>query len=142
MDKTFVAHATTIIHAPPAQVWRAITQPDLIKQYLFGSEVVTAWQVGSPILYRGMWQGKPFEDKGTVLRVEPEKLLQVTHWSPLSGVPDIPENYHTVTYTLAPEDDGTRVTISQDNNASQDEANHSRQNWQVALDNLKKLLER
>src|SRR5581483_31662 len=141
MEKTFTAKATVAIHAPASKVWQALTDPELIKQYLFGSEVITDWKVGSPIIYRGMWQGKPFEDKGKVLQVKPEKLLEVSHWSPLSGVPDTPENYHKVTYELAPEDGGTRVTILQDNNASEEERAHSEQNWNLVLGNLKKLLE-
>ena|SRR5581483_5546516 len=141
MNKTDIAKATTIIHAPASKVWQALTDSEMIKQYLFGSEVVTDWKVGSPIIYRGMWQGKPFEDKGTVLQVKPEKLLEVTHWSPLSGVPDTPENYHKVTYELAPENGGTRVTILQDNNASEEEKAESEKNWNMVLGNMKKLLE-
>lgn len=129
------------INAPPSQVWEALINPEIIKQYFFGSEIVTDWKVGSPILYKGIWQDKPFEDKGKVLRVERQRLLEVTHWSPLSGVPDTPENYHKVTYELTPEDGGTRLTILQDNNASAEEQAHSEQNWNMVLANLKKLLE-
>ena len=71
----------------------------------------------------------------------PEKLLRSTHWSPLSGVPDTPENYHTVTYELSEKDGSTEVTISQDNNANEEERVHSEQNWKTVLDGMKKLLE-
>lgn len=142
MDKKFVATASTVINAPTSKVWEALTKPELIKQYLFGSEVVTDWKVGSPIVYKGMWEGKPFEDKGKILQVEPEKLLVSTHWSPLSGVPDAPEYYHEVRYELAQENNGTRVTILQDNNASKEEAEHSEQNWRMVLEGMKKLLEK
>ena len=141
MKDKFIAQATTTIHAPASKVWEAITKPDLIKQYLFGSDVISDWKVGSPITYKGEWQGKSFEDKGKILEMEPEKLLRSTHWSPLSGVPDTPENYHTVTYELSEKDGNTDVTISQDNNASEEERTHSEQNWKTALDNLKRLLE-
>ena len=141
MTMNLTARASTTIHAPASQVWEALTEPELIKQYLFGSEVVTDWKVGSPIYYRGMWQGRAFEDKGTVLEVEPNQRLVSTHWSPLSGVPDVPENYHTVTYLLDEHDGNTDVTILQDNNASEEEKQHSEQNWRVVLDGLKKLVE-
>jgi uncharacterized protein YndB with AHSA1/START domain len=141
MKNTFIAKVSTKINAPRSKVWEALTRPDLIKQYLFGTEVTTDWKVGSPITYKGIWEGKPYEDKGKVLQVEPEKLLVSTFWSALSGLPDVPENYNTVRYELSPEDGGTRLSIIQDNNASQQDADHSVQNWQIVLDGLKKLLD-
>ncbi len=141
MNDKFTARATTIIHAPVSKVWQALVNPEIIKQYLFNTDVVSDWKVGSPILYRGEWQGKPFEDKGKILQIEPEKLLVSTHWSPLSGVPDSPENYHTVTYSLSDKGDSTEVTLTQDNNASEEEIEHSEQIWKVVLDGMKKILE-
>ena len=141
MTNTFIAKATITINAPAARVWDALTQPELIKQYLFGTQVTTDWKVGSPITYEGVWEGKAYKDKGVVLQVEPGKLLVSTYWSALSGLPDIPENYQTVRYELAAEGKGTRLTIVQDNNASPEDANHSAQNWSMVLDGLKKLLE-
>ena len=140
INKT-LAQATITINAPPAKVWEALTQPALIKQYLFGTDVITDWRVGSPITYKGQWQGKSYEDKGKILQIEPGKLLVSTFWSSLSGVPDVPENYKTVRYELAPVGNGTKLTIIQDNNATEDEANHSEQNWSMVLEGLKKLLE-
>lgn len=142
MDKKFVAKATTTINAPASRVWEALTNPELIKQYMFGTDVISDWNVGSPITYRGEWQGKAFEDKGKVLEVKREKSLVSTHWSPLSGVPDTPENYHTVSYNLVEKDGKTEVTITQDNNASEEEKAHSEQNWNQMLQGMKKLLER
>jgi uncharacterized protein YndB with AHSA1/START domain len=141
MDRRFTAQAKTIIHAPTSKVWQALINPEIIKQYLFNTEVISDWQVGSPIIYRGEWEGKPFEDKGKILAIEPERVLQSTHWSPLSGVPDTPENYHTVTYTLTEKGDNTEVTITQDNNASEEENAHSEKNWQTVLQGMKDLLE-
>lgn len=142
MEKKFVAKGTVSINAPVSQVWKALTDPKLVKQYFFGVDVITDWKQGSPIIYRGVWEGKPFEDKGNVLKIEPEKLLLTTHWSPLSGVPDTPENYHNVRYELAPQGRGTKLTITQDNNANEEEKNHSEQNWGAVLDSMKRLLEK
>ena len=141
MSKTFVAKATVTINAPTSRVWDALTKPDLIKQYLFGTEVTTDWRVGSPITYQGTWEGKAYKDKGKVLQVEPESLLVSTFWSSLSGSPDVPENYQTVRYELSPAGRGTKLTVIQDNNATQEDANHSAQNWKMVLDGMKKLLE-
>jgi uncharacterized protein YndB with AHSA1/START domain len=141
MSKDFDASASTTINASASRVWQALTQPELIKQYLFGADVITDWKVGSPIVYKGEWKGKSFEDKGKILEFTREKRLVSTHWSPLSGVPDTPENYHTVMYELTGQDGKTQVTITQDNNASGEEKADSERNWQTVLDGLKKLLE-
>ena len=141
MNKTFIAKSNIMISAPISKVWDALTKPELIKQYLFGTEVTTDWQVGSPITYTGVWQGKAYEDKGRVVQIMPEKLIVSTFWSSLSGVPDLSENYKTVRYELSTEDGRTRLTITQDNNESQEEADHSEQNWKMVLDGIKKLLE-
>jgi uncharacterized protein YndB with AHSA1/START domain len=141
MNEKYVAEVTIDIEAPRGKVWDALTNPKLIKQYLFGTEVTTDWKVGSPITYKGTWEGKSYEDKGEVLENEPEKLLVSTFWSSLSGKPDLPENYQTVHYELSPEGVGTRLTLTQDNNASQEEADHADQNWNMVLEGMKKLLE-
>src|SRR5512140_1536890 len=107
MNKKLTAKATTTIHAPLSKVWQALVNPEIIKQYLFNTDVISDWKEGSNIIYRGEWQRKPFEDKGKILKIEPEKVLISTHWSPLAGVADTPENYHTVTYTLSDKGDST-----------------------------------
>ena len=141
MNGKYTAKATTTINAPASKVWQALVNPEIIKQYLFNTDVISNWKVGSPITYKGEWEDKAFEDKGEILEIEPEKILRSTHWSPLSGVPDRPENYHTVTYTLSDKGDRTEVTITQDNSATEDEKAHSEKNWQTVLDGMKKLLE-
>ena len=141
MSNTVIAKATTTINAPASKVWDALTKPDQIKQYMFGTQVTTDWKVGSPITYKGEWKGKAYEDKGKVLEIEPRKRLVSTFWSSLAGLPDKPENYKTVRYELAPEGDRTKLTITQDNNASQAEAQEAEQNWNMVLDGIKKLVE-
>ena len=141
MDNNLIAKATITVNAPRSKVWDALTKKDLIKQYMFGTDVTTDWKVGSPITYKGIWEGKAYEDKGKILQIEPNELLVSTFWSFLSGLADIPENYKTIRYELSPEGDGTRLTITQDNNDSEEDANHSAQNWRMVLDGIKKLVE-
>ena len=141
MNKTLVATSSITINAPASKVWGALTKPELIKQYLFGTEVTTDWQVGSPITYRGIWEGKPYEDKGKILQIEEGRLLVASYWSAFSGKPDLPENYQTVQYELTKAGDGTQLTITQENNASEEEADRAEQNWNTVLAEMKKLLE-
>ena len=142
MTGTFIATVDTTINAPASKVWDALTNPTLIKEYLFGTNVTTDWKVGSAITYKGEWQGKAYEDKGRVVQVEPEKLLVSTFWSALSGLSDVPENYQTVRYELSPNGNQTKLTLTQDNNATQEAADHSSENWRMVLDGLKNLLEK
>ncbi|MEP6895554.1 MAG: SRPBCC domain-containing protein [Chloroflexota bacterium] len=141
MNNALIAEAKITMNASAAKVWDAITNPEIIKQYLFGAEVISDWKEGSPIIYKGIYQGKAYEDKGVVLKAEPEKLLITTHWSPLSGTTDSPENYHKVSYEIVPQNGRMRLTISQDNNSSVEEQAQNAQFWQAALDSIKKLLE-
>ncbi|MCL5257970.1 MAG: SRPBCC domain-containing protein [Patescibacteria group bacterium] len=142
MDKNLIAKVSTIINTPIAQVWEALTKPEIIKQYMFGTNVVSDWKVGSSIVWKGEWQGKSYEDKGKILKFEEERILQYSHFSPLTGKPDVPENYHTVTIELFSDGTQTTVTLSQDNNATEEDREHSEKNWQMMLDGLKKLLEK
>jgi uncharacterized protein YndB with AHSA1/START domain len=136
-----VAQAQTRINAPASFVWKALTEPALIRHYMFGTEVITTWEPGSPIRYRGEWHGKPYEDKGTILEFEPGKRMRSTHFSPLSGEDDVPANYHTLTYTLVEDAGTTTVTLTQDNNPDRAAAEHSEGMWQQMLESLRKLVE-
>jgi uncharacterized protein YndB with AHSA1/START domain len=141
MPGGLIAEAATTIDAPREKVWDALVNPLVIKQYMFGTEVESEWEVGSPIVWRGEWQGKPYEDKGVILQLETARRIQYSHFSPLSGHPDVPENYHTVTVELS--DDGalTLVELSQDNNSSEEAREQSRANWKQMLSALKHHLE-
>jgi uncharacterized protein YndB with AHSA1/START domain len=136
-----VATAQCEIDAPPEKVWRALTDPQLIKKYMFGSEVRTDWKPGSPITWQGEFEGRKYTDKGEIIAVEHGRRLEVTHFSPLTGQEDRPENYHRVSYELQQTDGGTSVRLTQDNSSSAEEAEHSAATWQMMLDGLKKVAE-
>ena len=141
MSKGYIAEASVDIRATAGEVWRALTEPELIKRYLFGTEASSDWKVGSAITYRGEWKGQSYEDKGTILELEPKRRFVSTYWSAMSGLPDRPENYATVTYELEPEGEGTRLGVSQDNNPSEEGRAQAQGNWQAVLQALKELLE-
>ncbi len=141
MSGNHLAIATIDIHAPADRVWAALVDPDAIRQYLFGSEVTSEWTVGSTITYAGEYDGTPYVDHGRILDLRPNELLRSTHFSPLSGREDVPENYHTLTWTLVPQNSGTELTLTQDNNETEDAARHSEGNWNTVLEGIKKLVE-
>ena len=139
--KNLIAKAVITVDAPVAKVWDAFVNPEMIKQYMFGTNVISSWKPGSSIIWKGEWQGKQYVDKGTILRMEKERLIQYNHYSPLSNMPEIPENYHTVTVELSHKGNRTTILLIQDNNADEQARDHSEKNWQMMLESLKKLLE-
>jgi uncharacterized protein YndB with AHSA1/START domain len=124
-----LATAQIEIDASPGRVWSALTDPEQIEKYMFGSRVETDWEPGSPIVWRGEYEGKRYEDKGEIVEIEPKRRLKMTHFSPLSGQEDAPENYHTLLYELEEQGGRTRVSLSHDGNASEEAAEHSKANW-------------
>ena len=120
MSSEIGTQASVTIEAPADEVWEALTTPELIKRWFFGVDTETDWEVGSPIVHRGEYQGKPYEDSGTIVRFEPGRLFVHTHWSPLSGLPDRPENHQEVAWALSGNDDVTELTVTEHNLPSED----------------------
>jgi len=141
-QETFVAHASVKIAAPVREVWDALVNPQTIRTYMFGTEVVSEWKKNSPIVWKGVWKDKPYQDHGTIVEIVPEKRLKYSHFSPLSGVADVPENYHTLAFDLTQEGEAVVLALAQDNNHSVEEQKHSEGMYMAMLQGLKKLLEK
>jgi uncharacterized protein YndB with AHSA1/START domain len=133
---------TEEINAPIQEVWDALINPKKIKQYLFGTETHCDWKVGSPIKFTGEWEGKTYEDKGTILAIVKEKLLCYNYWSSFSGVVDEQENYLIVTFHLEISGSRTQLTLSQENIQSEQAKIHSVESWKMVLGGLRKLVEK
>lgn len=140
MKNQFSTKASIVINRPKEEVWRVLIDPEIIKQYFFGVEVVTDWKVGSPIIYKGIWEGKEFQDKGVILKNIPNELLESSYWSNFSGLADSPENYSIVKYALSESGANTYLEVTQSNIQSEEAAAHSERNWNYVLESLKKVL--
>jgi uncharacterized protein YndB with AHSA1/START domain len=141
MTGGLIAQVSVTIKAPIAKVWDALINPEIIRKYMFGAEVVSEWKKGSPIVWKGMWENKPYEDRGIILKIKPEKMLQYSHFSALEGVSDVSGNYHTIIYELSNEGAYTLIWLSQNNNANEKAMEDSKEMWEKILAGLKKLLE-
>jgi hypothetical protein len=119
-----------------------LVKPEFIKQYMFGSIVESDWKQGSGIIFKGVWQGRPFEDKGNILQIEPLKKVQYSHFNTMSGLPDIPENYNIVMIELSQQVNGVLLTLKQDNNETEEEQRYSEENWGIMIGELKKIAEK
>jgi uncharacterized protein YndB with AHSA1/START domain len=138
-----VATAQVTVDASPERTWQTLTDPERVTQWMAGTTLTTDWSVGGPITWAGEIEGRAYEDRGEVLEVDEPRRLSVTHYSPLMGQDDVPENYHTVTYTLDGAGEGpTTVSLEQDGNESAAQAEQFSQNWQSMLEGLKAVAER
>ncbi len=143
MSEDFISKTFIIISAPVEKVWDALTNPEIVKQWLFGTDMkVSNWEVGGEITYTGIWEGKEYQDKGKIVEIIPNQKLVSTYWSSFSGLPDEPENYQKVTYELESEGEGTKITITQEGSKTKEQAEHSEGNWNKTLEELKKILEK
>jgi uncharacterized protein YndB with AHSA1/START domain len=106
--------STVKIIAPAGKVWRALTLPDLVKQWQYGSDLLTTWVPGSPIIFRNEWNGQVFEQKGTVIEFVPGSRLKYSLFFPRSDLQDIPEHHFFMTYELTESDGLTTVLIRQE----------------------------
>lgn len=142
MKTSITGKVSVEINAPASRVWEALTNPEQIKKYLFGTAVKSSWKVGGSITFSGEWEGKPYEDKGTIVKLEKEKVLQYSYWSSMSSLIDAPENYQIITYGLTEKNGQTTVMIIQENCQSEASRDHSEKNWSMVLATLKGLLEK
>ena len=141
MANKLTAKASININVPVSKVWKALTDPAMIKEYLFGTNTITDWKKGSSITYSGEWEGKSYEDKGVIIDIVPEKLLHTSYYSSMSGKEDKPENYANIIYKVSPDDGHSLITIMQDNIDDEKQQQHTTENWGKVLEGMKKLLE-
>jgi len=142
MSKSLVLKLSVSINAPTPKVWDALTNPAQIKKYLFGTETTSQWKKGSPISFRGTWEGKPYEDKGTILQFEPEKVLAYSYWSKFSKLPDLIENYSVMEFRLTLQESQTILTLTHSNLFAEGMIGHSNFYWNITLNRIKELIEK
>ena len=143
MLKDLVASQSVDVNASPSKVWEALTNPEIIKEYLFGTQTITNWQVGNDIIFQGEYEGQVYRDKGVILENIPNKLLSYSYWSGFSGLEDKPENYSSVTYSLESAGDNiTRFTWTQKGYANEEGQQHAQSGMPEFLEQIKSIMER
>lgn len=142
MRKDLTATASIQINASASDVWDAMTNPEKIKVYLFGTETITDWKVGSPITFKGEYDGHTYNDKGNVLQNKPNAFLQYNYWAQFSQLEDKPENYSVVTYVIEESGDGRVLfTWKQEGFSSEKGHEHTQNTLGDMLMEIKKLVE-
>lgn len=130
-----------VMNAPVQRIWEALTQPEQIRRYFFGTEVKSEWTMGSPITFSGVFEGQSYQDKGVILDIKPAERLRYSYWSSFSGLPDVAEHSQIVTYELQPQGDQTVVSVKQENIDTPEKKAHSEQGWRLVLEGLKQWVE-
>lgn len=141
MNRELTVSKSIEINSSAEKVWAALTDPEKIKVYLFGTETVTDWKVGSPILFQGEYQGHQYKDKGNVLENEVNKTLKYNYWSGFSGLEDKPENYSIVTYGIEDAAGGVKFTWTQEGFATAEGQQHTENSLGAMLEQIKNLAE-
>ncbi len=129
------------INADKSKVWEALTNPELIKQYLLGADVKSDWKPGSKISYIGNFNGIDFRDEGEINILDFEKQFQYSYWSANHGTVNIPKNHVIISYTITATNGGTKLELTQSNYKSKEVAEGMNYIWDLILGSLKKLVE-
>jgi len=143
MKHDLVVSGSIDVNANASKVWNALTNPAIIKEYLFGTETSTDWKVGSAIIFQGSYNGTTYRDHGVILENVPQQRISYSYWSGFSGLEDKPENYGVVTYILQPKNEGvTNFTWIQKGYATEEGYKHSKDGMQAFLEQIKGIMER
>jgi uncharacterized protein YndB with AHSA1/START domain len=141
MNHRFKIVVAVEINADKHHVWDALTNPEKIKLYLFGTEALTDWKAGSPLVFQGEYNGRRYRDKGEIIASEPADFLQYSYWSGFSGLEDRPENYSRLAFALKRARGKTTLTLTQTGFVDEQAMLHSQSQWQHVLSKLKELVE-
>jgi uncharacterized protein YndB with AHSA1/START domain len=140
MEKLIMTTEITF-KAAADKVWEGLTNPKIVKEYFFGTNLKSDFMVGSPITFSGEWEGMTYEDKGIILEIEPHKFLKYSYWSSMSGKEDKPENYAEISYQLIEDKALTTLIINQTGLKKEEEIKQHEQNWLNVFEGLKKIIE-
>ena len=142
MKKELKVELETEIKAGSNVVWDALVNPEKVKIYLFGTDLVSEWKIGGRITFQGEYQGIKYVDGGIIKDLDNEKKLSYTYWSSMSGLEDIEENYSLVTFELEGDSNRCRLKVRQEGFASDEARNHGQNGWEAALNLIKEISEK
>ncbi|WP_407149793.1 SRPBCC domain-containing protein [Bradyrhizobium sp. ORS 86] len=140
------------IAAEPIHVWNAIVDPCAGETWR-NAHFKTDWRIGAAIEIEAVIGARRYRDKGCVIDVEPPSRLAYSYWSRVSGLPDIPESYSTITMALEADGNETVLTVTQHVPPSPPRrgdgweigadsgAKHTAFYWRMALPRLKRIVE-
>lgn len=129
------------IAAPPRDVWRALTEPELMARWMLGTRVESIWEPGAEIIFANEIHGRAYRDRGTVLAIEPGRLLRYSHWAEFSALSDVPEHRTLVTLELEWMGEKTRLSVRHEHFSSYEAYGHGNFFWGYALRDIQNIVE-
>ncbi len=144
MKSKKIVTKTININSPVSKVWEAITNPQIMKLWMSDSviDIISNWEIGSPISIHGKFDMVSYESKGIILKFEPNIVFQYSYWNKISKVPDIPENYSIIEFRLLQLENQTQLNFTQSNFVGEATFEHARFYWNISLEVMKKLVEK
>jgi uncharacterized protein YndB with AHSA1/START domain len=142
MEKNLYCEKSVLIRATAGEIWNILTNPEKIPLFMFGSQVDTDWQPGSPVSFFRNSNGTRYVDKGNIIDYKKEKVLQFSYWSSQEGYEDVPENYSVITYSIQPiKDDTCELTYRRDKIPLEFERANQEKYLPMLMEGIKKLAE-
>lgn len=147
-NKIMIIKKEIQFNANKEEIWNLLTNPKMTKQYMFGCEVLSDWNVGNKIIWKGYTEdGKEvIYVKGEITEIIQGEKVSFTMFDPNIGIKDIPENYVNLTYELTELENRTRLTIVQGDFSGAENAEkrfaESKGGWDMVIPLMKKLVEK
>ncbi|WP_411822012.1 SRPBCC family protein [Leptospira sp. 'Mane'] len=129
------------IKASPETVWEVLTSPKYIKEYLYGTDAISDWKKGSPLIFKGEWEGRAYEEKGVILEFQKPDSFKYTYFTAFFELPELPENYAIIENKLTVAGDTVTIHLSQSGFTSEEKVKHSIDSWNHCLEIIKKTAE-
>jgi uncharacterized protein YndB with AHSA1/START domain len=140
MNTVYETKTSIEIEASPEVVWKALTDPKITKQYFLDCEAISSWKIGSSVVYKMIVEGKEvIPVKGIIITNDYPKLLEYTCFSPQDE--GNPSKHTTVTYQLVQRENSTKLFVQQGKFSEKSRYQHTVENWEKVLGDLKKLVE-
>jgi len=112
---SFTIKKEITINALPELVFDMLTDSDQIIKYYPLNEVVSKWEVGSEVLYKGEIDNNKFIDHGRIEVLSRPSEYKYSYWSDNHGTERTPENHLSISYKLSKETNGTKLELEQSN---------------------------
>lgn len=132
----------TLIRTTPAELWKALTDPDFIQQYWFGRRNTSSWKEGEVIESRSP-EGE-LEWHGKILKSLPEQEVVFTFDELGSGEPPsrVTFKVEALGGGTMPQGEAVQLTVTHDEFPEVSEIRDGVSNgWPAILSSLKSLLE-
>lgn len=123
-------------------LWSVLTESSFTQQYMYNCKVDSSWEVGGSVVWEGKTDGYETYQKGEVIKFIPGQQLTYSTFDPNQNLPDLPENYIHVTYTIHELNDECQLTIT--NETFDDNLERLSQinlGWDVVALSIKKVAE-